>query len=107
MSRMLVVFASACFQGCTIGVDPLPAKDVARRRGCSCPSDSPCDCQLPNHTAKLGLSRFERTKPERHNSDVEADVALSRCAPSRPRSLTPVVRPTRSPGDILQPDAAE
>jgi hypothetical protein len=29
-----------------------------------------------------------------HNSDVEADVALSRYAPSGPRSLTPVVRPT-------------
>jgi hypothetical protein len=28
------------------------------------------------------------------NSDVEADVALSRCAPSGPRSLTPVVRQT-------------
>jgi hypothetical protein len=27
-------------------------------------------------------------------SDVEADVALSRCAPSGPRSLTPVVRLT-------------
>src|SRR5688572_20704699 len=30
------------------------------------------------------------------NSDVEADVALSRCAPSGPRSLTPVVRQTAS-----------
>jgi hypothetical protein len=30
----------------------------------------------------------------RHNSDVEADVALSRCAPSGPRSLTPVVMRT-------------
>jgi hypothetical protein len=29
------------------------------------------------------------------NSDVEADVALSRCAPSGPRSLTPVVRQTQ------------
>jgi hypothetical protein len=29
-----------------------------------------------------------------HNSAVEADVALSRCAPSGPRSLTPVVRRT-------------
>jgi hypothetical protein len=29
-----------------------------------------------------------------YNSDVEADVALSRCAPSGPRSLTPVVMPT-------------
>ena len=28
------------------------------------------------------------------NSDVEADVALSRCVPSGPRSLTPVVRQT-------------
>jgi hypothetical protein len=28
------------------------------------------------------------------NSDVEADVALSRCAPSGPRSLTPVVGQT-------------
>jgi hypothetical protein len=31
---------------------------------------------------------------QRHNSDIEADVALSRCAPSGPRSLTPVVRRT-------------
>jgi hypothetical protein len=31
----------------------------------------------------------------RYNSAVEADVALSRCAPSGPRSLTPVVRQTR------------
>ncbi len=30
-----------------------------------------------------------------HNSDVEADVALGRCAPSGPRSLTPVVMRTR------------
>jgi hypothetical protein len=30
------------------------------------------------------------------NSAVEADVALSRCAPSGPRSLTPVVRQTRT-----------
>ncbi len=29
-----------------------------------------------------------------HNSAVEADVALSRCAPSGPRSLTPVVGQT-------------
>jgi hypothetical protein len=28
------------------------------------------------------------------NSDVEADVALSRCAPTGPRSLTPVVMRT-------------
>jgi len=31
---------------------------------------------------------------ERHNSDVEADVAFGRCAPSGPRSLTPVVMQT-------------
>jgi hypothetical protein len=30
------------------------------------------------------------------NSDVEADVALGRCAPSGPRSLTPVVRRTQT-----------
>jgi hypothetical protein len=33
---------------------------------------------------------------QRHNSDIEADVALSRCAPSGPRSLMPVVSRTRS-----------
>ena len=38
--------------------------------------------------------RFVRRKP-RANSDIEADVALSRCAPSGPRSLMPVVMPTR------------
>ena len=32
------------------------------------------------------------------NSDVEADVALSRCAPSGPRSLTPVVMQTNDIG---------
>ena len=32
------------------------------------------------------------------NSDVEADVALSRCAPSGPRSLTPVVEGVENPG---------
>jgi hypothetical protein len=31
---------------------------------------------------------------KRHNLAVEADVALSRCAPSGPRSLTPVVMRT-------------
>jgi hypothetical protein len=32
-------------------------------------------------------------------SDVEADGAIGRCAPSGPRSLTPVVRPTA--GDLV------
>ena len=35
------------------------------------------------------------------NSDVEADVALSRCAPSGPRSLTPVVMWTANVGRRL------
>jgi hypothetical protein len=34
------------------------------------------------------------------NSDVEAGVALSRYAPSGPRSLTPVVRPTNVRGGV-------
>jgi hypothetical protein len=33
-------------------------------------------------------------KSEPHNSDIEADVALGRCAPSGPRSLIPVVGQT-------------
>jgi hypothetical protein len=41
-------------------------------------------------------SRLNERPSELHNSDVEADVALSRCAPSGPRSLTPVVRRTRN-----------
>jgi hypothetical protein len=36
------------------------------------------------------------------NSDVEADVALSRCAPSGPRSLTPVVMRTDVGGRLAQ-----
>jgi hypothetical protein len=37
-----------------------------------------------------------------HNSDVEADEALGRCAPSGLRSLTPVVMPTEPHGvDVL------
>jgi hypothetical protein len=41
------------------------------------------------------MRRRERpTAPLRYNSDVEADVALSRCTPSGPRSLTPVVGQT-------------
>jgi hypothetical protein len=35
-------------------------------------------------------------RKQAHNSDVEADVALSRCAPSGPRSLTPGVGRTRT-----------
>jgi len=40
---------------------------------------------------RVHFSRSGRQGQKLHNSDVEADVALSRCAPSEPRSLTPVV----------------
>jgi hypothetical protein len=43
------------------------------------------------------------------NSDVEADVALGRCAPSGPRSLTPVVRRTTESfriGIVAEPEAS-
>jgi hypothetical protein len=42
--------------------------------------------------AELGGTCRRREQP---NSEVEADVALGRCAPSGPRSLTPVVGRTR------------
>ena len=47
---------------------------------------------------------YHRARP---NSDVEADVALSRGAPSGPRSLTPVVIPTETTRlDIRRPSDA-
>ena len=47
--------------------------------------------------SRAGRRSGSRQRREPHNSAVEADVALSRCAPSGPRSLTPGVRPTRVP----------
>ena len=49
--------------------------------------------------SKVGCPYSPEKTPGRErplpNSDVEADVALGRCAPSGPRSLTPVVVQTR------------
>jgi len=38
------------------------------------------------------IPEFELERSSLSNSDIEADVALSRCAPSGPRSLMPAVR---------------
>jgi len=46
---------------------------------------------VPSWHAELRSLTFGDRDTLRHNSDIEADVALSRCAPSGPRSLTPVV----------------
>ena len=43
---------------------------------------------------RIRLRSRRRQRRKRHNSDVEADEALGRCAPSGLRSLTPVVMRT-------------
>jgi hypothetical protein len=47
-------------------------------------------------TGTLSNNKTVPVLPALPNSDVEADVALGRSAPSGPRSLTPVVRHTPS-----------
>jgi hypothetical protein len=53
--------------------------------------DQPRQGHHANEGVANGIVLMLARGPEPYNSDVEADVALSRCAPSGPRSLTPVV----------------
>jgi hypothetical protein len=58
---------------------------------------APGDLEAPDPERSPMCTRPEQGGTRRWalpNSDVEADVALGRCAPSGPRSLTPVVRRT-------------
>ena len=80
-----------------------PCWRVSGRQGASAIRETGCRACMAKR-ARRGIAAAAQSRATqsrlmdavRHNSAVEADVALSRCAPSGPRSLTPVVRPSIS-----------